>query len=111
METWYFNKILTTCAVIPTKSYATCRLQIAGTIMKIFSFIRTGVFCVHKSGFLMPGHNYDETFVLVIVYLFVFLPLTSFIAIKVGINKGIIQNTFKCNETRTTDPQGPKKFG
>ena len=27
VETWYFNKFLTTYAVIPTKSYETCRLH------------------------------------------------------------------------------------
>ena len=39
VETWYYNTFLTTYAVIPTKSYATYRMQIACTIMKIFSFI------------------------------------------------------------------------
>ena len=39
--------------------------------------------------------NYDETFVVVIAYLLVILPLASFIAIKFWINKSNIQKSFK----------------
>ena len=39
--------------------------------------------------------NYDETFVVVIAYLLVILPLTSFIAVKIWINKNNIQKSFK----------------
>ena len=39
--------------------------------------------------------NYDETFVLVIAYLLIILPLTSFMAIKLWVNKSNIQNAFK----------------
>ena len=39
--------------------------------------------------------NYDETFVVVIAYLLVILPLTSFIAVKFWINKNNIRKSFK----------------
>ena len=39
--------------------------------------------------------NYDKTFVLVITYLLVIMPLTSFIVIKVWVNKKHIQIAFK----------------
>ena len=39
--------------------------------------------------------NYDETFVLVIAYLLIALPLTSFTTIKLWVNKSNIQNAFK----------------
>ena len=61
--------------------------------------------------------NYDETFVVVIAYLLVILPLTSFMAIKFWINKNNIQNSFKHlmiivshakgNEIATNDTQQP----
>ena len=59
--------------------------------------------------------QYDEIFVTVIIYVLVILPLISFIAIKVWINKNIIQiASYKCknmfiscyyNEVATDDPQ------
>ena len=68
--------------------------------------------------------QYDKDFVIVIIYVLVILPLISFIAIKVWINKDIIQiASFKCkhifiscyyNEVATDDPQEPveiKEFG
>ena len=61
--------------------------------------------------------NYDETFVLMIIYLLVILPLISFVAIKVWINKNIIQNTIKylinicsSNEVPTTNLQEPAEM-
>ena len=39
--------------------------------------------------------DYDETFVLVITYCLVVMPLTSFIVIKIWVNKKQIQTTFK----------------
>ena len=59
--------------------------------------------------------QYDEIFVTVIIYVLVILPLISFIAIKVWINKNIIQiASYKCknmfiscyyNEVASDDPQ------
>ena len=40
-------------------------------------------------------HNYDETFVLMITYLLVILPLTSFVAIMLWFNKKTIINAIK----------------
>ena len=61
--------------------------------------------------------NYDETFVLVIIYILVILPLISFVAIKVWINKNIIQNAIKylinicsSNEVPTTNLQEPAEM-
>ena len=58
--------------------------------------------------------QYDEIFVIVIIYVLLILPLISFIAIKVWINKDIIQIVYyKCNiscyynEVATDDPQEP----
>ena len=61
--------------------------------------------------------QYDEDFVIVMIYVLVFLPLISFIAIKVWINKNIVQIvSYKCkniytscyyNEVATDDPQEP----
>ena len=64
--------------------------------------------------------QYDEIFVIAIIYVLVILPLISFIAIKVWINKNIIQiasHKFKnmfisCNynEIVTDDPQEPNEI-
>ena len=60
---------------------------------------------------------YDETFVVVIAYLLVILPLTNLIAVKFWINKNNIQKSFKylisiCthikrNKVATNDTQQP----
>ena len=52
--------------------------------------------------------TYDETFVAVVIYLLVFLPLISFIAVKIWINRNDIQKSFKCLgniNISTNDPQ------
>ena len=64
--------------------------------------------------------NYDETFVVVIAYLLVILPLTSFIAVKFWTNKNNILKSFKNlidiskhikgNEVATNDTQQPVKM-
>ena len=55
--------------------------------------------------------NYDETFVLLITYCLVAIPLTGFIAIKFWVNKKHIQTTFKlwskkCFHKYTAVPSG-----
>ena len=52
--------------------------------------------------------TYDKTFVAVVIYLLVFLPLISFIAVKIWINRNDIQKSFKCLgnvNISTNDPQ------
>ena len=51
---------------------------------------------------------YDETFVVVVIYLLVFLPLISFVALKIWINRNGIQKSFKRLrniDISTHDPQ------
>ena len=38
------------------KSNAVYRTLIAEIVKEIYAIIRRGVFCVHKPGFLVPGH-------------------------------------------------------
>ena len=43
------------------ESNAIYRISISLTVKEICTIIQRGVFCVHKPGFLMPGHKYVET--------------------------------------------------
>ena len=57
MKTWYFNKFLTTYAVILTKSYATCRLQI-DSVYYVVKYVHLEIhlqISIHLSGHKHAG--------------------------------------------------------